>query len=313
MRAEKIVLFLIVLLLFSGLMQSAHAASEKTASFHGSQVTIDLTYPDEAHPTDSIRHNVTITANTALTLSVMVDIEAFINSSWQKKAEGGQTNQDLSQSEILTIPMRFTPQNADGFLRCSIYLQTDQTVDDISYTFYTTLVSDPTFSEIENEYDTLGEEYTSLYNTYTSLLNQYNRLSDDYEALNAIYKSKIDELNDFQTNYDDLNATRYILQASYNTLQTTYEDLNQTYTDLQIKLADLQEKNEVSEDVLSSDRIVMFIFIVIVAVLIAFIIYLKKKKEEPYLVIRKETVNIDRVKRFDSNSKPSRGLKIQAA
>jgi hypothetical protein len=37
----------------------------------------------------------------------------------------------------------------------------------------------------------------------------------------------------------------------------------------------------------------MFIFIVTLAALIVFIVYIKRKKQEPYLVIRKETVNVN--------------------
>jgi hypothetical protein len=36
----------------------------------------------------------------------------------------------------------------------------------------------------------------------------------------------------------------------------------------------------------------MIIFIIAVAALIAFIVYIKRKQENPYLVIRKETVSM---------------------
>jgi hypothetical protein len=37
----------------------------------------------------------------------------------------------------------------------------------------------------------------------------------------------------------------------------------------------------------------MFIFTVAVAALVAFIVYIKRKKQEPYVVIRKETVSVN--------------------
>ena len=37
----------------------------------------------------------------------------------------------------------------------------------------------------------------------------------------------------------------------------------------------------------------MFIFVVAVAALVGFIIYLKRKTQEPYVVIRKETVSMN--------------------
>jgi type IV secretory pathway component VirB8 len=43
---------------------------------------------------------------------------------------------------------------------------------------------------------------------------------------------------------------------------------------------------------MNSDRIVLFIFTITVAGLVALIIYIKRKKPEPYLVIRKETVAV---------------------
>jgi hypothetical protein len=66
MPAKRIVCFFIVLLFLSTLTCSVGASSDPTVTFRGAGVTIDLTYPEEAHPEDSITHNVTITANTDL-------------------------------------------------------------------------------------------------------------------------------------------------------------------------------------------------------------------------------------------------------
>jgi type IV secretory pathway component VirB8 len=61
---------------------------------------------------------------------------------------------------------------------------------------------------------------------------------------------------------------------------------------LKTQLADLQENYDVSEGAVNSYRVVMFMCVVAVGSLIALIVYLKRKKEEPYVVIRKETVNM---------------------
>jgi len=330
MRAKRIVYFFIVLLLFSGLMYSTCALSINNVSFNGVGVTIDLTFPEESYPNRTITHNLTITANGDLKLqNFTLFIYAPINSALQHiENETAVLPMQENQSLPIIISIRL-PENVNGRLYCVMYVETeiDQTIEHSSCTFYTTLVSEPTFSEmfanytsLQADYETLLSEYDDLltncssllanykallsehnqltadYNSkvaaYASLLAQYNKLSDDYDALNANYRSKITELGDLQTNYDDLNTTRYNLQASYNTLQTIYEGLNQTYTDLQTELTNLQERINVSEGVLNSDRIVMFIFTVAVAALIAFIVYLKRKKEEPYVVIRKETVSM---------------------
>jgi hypothetical protein len=228
---------------------------------------------------------------------------------------------------IQTDPL---PEEANGKLSCFMNVSTDQSTHYATYTFYTTHVSDPTLSEMQSlyydmlanysnyetlvdEYDTLlakynsslaayetllsqyndlSEDYNSQVAIYASLLNSYNKLSDDYDDLDANYRSKISELGALQTDYDELNSTRYNLQASYDTLQAIYDGLNNTYTNLLTDLSNLQERINSSENALNSDRIVMFIFIVAVAALIAFIVYLKRKKEEPYVVIRKETVNV---------------------
>jgi hypothetical protein len=318
MLAKRIVCFFIALLLFSGLMCSVDAVSDTTVSFRGGGVTIDLTYPEEAHPTDSIWHNVTVTANTALYLrNFTVVIKAPVNSGWQVVFTGkDETNRYLSANATLQWSMQTDPlpQEANGKLSCFMYVNTSQNVDYSSYTFYTTHVSSPTLSEMQslyyemlanytafkNDYDSLLANYSSLLANYTSLLNahnqltadynskvaayasllaQYNELSDDYDALNANYRSKINEFSALQADYGDLNSTRNSLQTSYNTLQAIYDGLNQTYVDLQTEFAKLQQSFNDSAGELTIDRIVMFIFIVAVAGLIVFIVYIKRKKE----------------------------------
>jgi len=331
MRAKKIVCFFSVLLLFSGLMCSADALSTTTVTFHGAGITINLTFPEEAHPEESIWHNATLTANTVLTLyNLTLVIRAPVDPTWQEATSWSLSNRVLPENANLTEEMNFQlPSNANGTLQCFIHINTNQSTDYLSTTFYTTRVSELTFSEMQSlyydmlanyttlkdEYDGLLANYSSLlanytallsehnqliadYNskvaTYESLLAQYNKLSDDYDTLNANYRSKITELGALQSDYDDLNSTRYSLQASYNTLQAVYDALNQTYTDLLTELTTLQQSNKNSESALNSDRIVMFIFVVTVACLIAFIIYIKRKETEPYVVIRKETVAVKR-------------------
>ena len=334
MRVKRIVCFFIVLLLFSGLMCSVDAVSDTTVSFRGGGVTIDLIYPEEEHPAKQVWHNITITANAALTLhNFTVVIKAPVNSNWQVVFDDNLPSpwyMPANYTQPWVIQTNQLPQETNGRLYCYIYINTSLSVDYLSYTFYTTLVSEHTFSEMQemlanypalqanytkllNDYDDLLNNYTSLFanytallsehnqltadynskvETYESLLDQYNNLSDDYNALNTNYSSKIGELGDLQTNYDELNNTRNNLQTSYNTLQAIYDGLNQTYTDLQTELANLQESFNLSEGTLNSVRIVMFIFIAAVAGLIVFIVYLKRKKEEPYVVIRKETVSM---------------------
>jgi hypothetical protein len=337
MQTKKIGYFLSTLLLFSGLICSV-GASTTTESFRGGGVTIDLTFPEEAHPNTTITHNVTITAHTHLSLqSFTLFIYAPVNETWQE-VKNRTISWDFSENETLISRIEFQlPQNTNGTLYCEMTVKTDHSSDYSSYKFYTTSVSELTFSEMQklynemlanytmlqadyetllNEYNGLLANYTSLFANYTALLsehndllakhnaqvatyqallNSYNKLSGDYSTLNSNYQSKVNEYNALQANYDSLNSTHYSLQANYTSLQGVYDALNKTYTELGADLTDLQQS---SENALSTDRIVMFIFVVAVACLIALIIYIKRKEPEPYVVIRKETVAVKPDEKF---------------
>ena len=345
MPAKKTVCFFIALLLLSTLTCSVGALPDTTITFRGAGVTIDLTYPEEAHPNRTITHNVTITANTAVTLqNFTVVIKAPVNSGWQVVfADKLPANWNLPANTTLEWPIETDqlPEETNGKLSFFMNVSTSQSTDYATYTFYTTHVSKPTFSELQiiyeellanytalqanyttlqNEYGILWANYTILFDNYTALVSDYGALSDQYDAqvakyqklsddygqlsnnkndldesyrnLESAYGSKVSELSNWKAKYDELNATHYSLQGNYTnlygnytSLQTDYDELNQAYTAL---LAELTR----SENALNSDQIVMFIFIVAVAALIAFIVYLKRKQQEPYVVIRKETVSV---------------------
>jgi predicted nuclease with TOPRIM domain len=346
MQSKKTVVFFSTLLLLSMLMCSVDASSDATVSFSGGGVTIDLTYPEEAHPNSTITHNITITAIATTTLQNFTTvIKASVNSSWVEIFSAQDTFSKLLPSSYnLTVPV---PEEANGTLQCFIFVDTSS-IDDLSTTLYTTLVSDPTFSEmrvlydemlanytlLQEDYETLFNDYNELYVNYTSLvvnyttllneydqlvadhdtlledyddlwanyvsldedhtalLSEYNQLTTDYDNqitkynnLDEDYTVTTNELSKLQIDYDDLNDTRYDLQTSYITLNQTYHNLQQTFTELQRQLTD-------SQDAVNVGNIVMFIFVVTVVVLIVFIAYIKRKQEDPYLVIRKETVSM---------------------
>jgi predicted nuclease with TOPRIM domain len=356
MCAKKVSCFFTVLLLFSALLCSVNALSENTASIRGEGVTIDLTYPKEAHPEDSITHNITITANTALTMDFTIVIYAPVNSNWQELKRQTLAGFDLSENENFTSKLGFIlPQQAEGTLYCYLNVSTNVNNNYLSTALYTTFVSEPTFSEMRVLYDEMLANYTSLqadyealnndyndlfasyttlqneynqlvadYNTlldgndelsanysilfanYTTLLSehnqltadynsqvaQYNSLLGDYETLDAAYGTNLDDLGDLQLVYKELNSTYDSLQKHNDALEGSYLVLNQTYINLKTQLASLQENYDVSEGAVNSYRVVMFMCVVAVASLIALIVYLKRKKEQPYVVIRKETVNM---------------------
>jgi len=331
MRARNTVCFFILLLLFSGLVHCI-SASARNVTFNGVGITINMIFPEEHYPNRTITHDINITSNiNNLKLrNFTLFVYAPINSVLQYITNETVTYPSIQENQSLTFPVSISlPDNVKGRLYCLMYVETEISlvIESSSYTFYTTYISSPTISEIQNVYNTLLQEYELLNATYTelnqtftnlseqhqtllaqnedliqdhdalektykTLLAQYNKLSDDYNSLDAKYTSRIAELSNLETSYYDLNATRYDLQASYDTLDNIYIALNETYSNLQTQFVNLQNSLNAKQSELDSDKIVMLIFVISVAVLIAFIVYLRRKKEDPYLVIRKETVSM---------------------
>jgi predicted nuclease with TOPRIM domain len=372
MQTKKMGYFLSTLVLFSGLIYSV-SASTTTVSFRGGGVTINLTFPEEAHPAESIWHNVTITAISPTTQlrNFTAVIKAPVNSSWVEIFNSQDTfSKLLPVSYNLTLSL---PQGANGTLYCFMYVNTSS-IDDLSTTFYTTAVREMTYSELLAGYNVLNNTYNQLVADFDTLNNTYNDLRSSYELLNASYNvlndtyyqllSDYDQLsldystlndtynnlqlsyaalnsayNELSANYIILNNTHNDLQGRYTTLQNSYNELDSNYknvnsarnsllgdisklqsdydllnstfynvqgnytflqgnfTDLQAVYDALKETyNNLLSDLndlqgaVDTDKIVMFIFIVTVACLVAFIIYIKRKQPEPYVVIRKETV-----------------------
>jgi predicted nuclease with TOPRIM domain len=369
MRTKKTGYFLSVLILFSAFMYTAGAVANPTATFRGGGVTIDLKYPDEAHP------NETITAHADLTLETFtLFIYAPVNELWQE-VKNRTISWDFLENETLTSRIEFDlPQQTNGTLYCEIIVQTDQTADALSYKIYTTQVREMTYSELlegynelnntynqlvadcnslnntykalnasynelfekynalnntynqlvadfddlnntyndlqssyaalnssynelsgnysilKNSYDDLLVQYTTLNNNYNTLKNNYNELDSNYNSVNSARNSLLGDYGELQSIYDTLNSTFYSVQGNYTDLKTVHDALNQTYYDLVDEFATLQNR---ADSALNNDRIVMFIFVITLVALIAFIIYLKRGKEEPYVVIRKETVSMN--------------------
>ncbi len=292
MRIKSSVCAFVALFLLLGQTCALGASSTNNFSFQGAGVAFDLTFPEEAHPTESITHNFTITAETSLTLeNFTITIKVLENSSWQQVYKEQVLSRDMLQNEKITSQPRFTlPQNAHGKLQCFMYVLTDKISDPLSYTFYTTHVRILTYSELLIEYDKLLTNYSALLTEYETLLESYSAFNATYGTLNSTYNSLLNEYNALQSNYNSLNSTYHSLQAthesllySYDSLEADYNSLNQTYTTLENEINDLHAQ-------LNNTRTLTYLFIGITIALVALIIYIKKKKPEPYIVIRKETV-----------------------
>jgi acyl carrier protein phosphodiesterase len=301
MRIQISVCVFVILFFLFGQIYASSASSTNNFSFHGAGVIIDLTFPEEAHSTESITHNLTITAKTSLTLENFTMItKVLVNSSWQQVYKEQVFFRDMLQNENLTSHSRFTlPQNAHGRLHCFLYLLTDKTADPLSYTFYTTHVRTLTYSELLVDYDKMFANYSELLTEYETLLESYNELTATYGTLNSTYNSLLNEYNTLQSNYSSLNSTYHSLQATYSSLlfsyyslEANFNSLNQTCTTLEDEINNLRQKTDASKIEIINTRNLTYLFVGTTIALIILIIYLKKKKPEPYVVIRKETVAV---------------------
>jgi predicted nuclease with TOPRIM domain len=332
MQAKKTLCFFSVLIMFSALLCIVDALPDTNVAFSGGGVTINITFPDEAHPAESVWHNVTINSATAATLlNFTAVIKAPITSGWVEIINSQDTFRN-------PLPMNYNlslllPQEANGTLQCFIYVNTS-TAQDLSIMFYTTQVREMTYMELLEGYNVLNNTYNQLVSDYVSLNNTYNELQSSYATLNSSYNELTDNYNILNNNYNDLSAKYTILNNNYNeldsmynsvssarnsligdynelqsdynllnstffgvqgnftALQALYDELNETYDNLVTIRDTLQTDLANSTSALNNDRIMMFIFVTALAALIVFIIYLKRGKEEPYVVIRKETVKM---------------------
>ena len=270
-------------------------------SFHGGGLIVSLAFPEEAHPAESIIHNLTITAKASLTLeNFTIVINAFVGSSWQQAYKEQILLQDMLQNESLSRQNRFTlPQNTHGRLNCFMHILTDRVSDYLSYSFYTTEVRVSTYGELLVQYNKLLANYTNLLADYEMLLESYNELSVEHSTLNSTYNSLLHEYNTLRSTYNSLNSTYYGLQAShdslsssYDSLSTEYNSLNQTYVALENEINNLLQQIEASRTELNNTRNLIYLFVGTTVALIALVIYIRKKRKEPYIVIRKETVAV---------------------
>ena len=303
MLKNKIHYFLLVVLLNSLLLSGTLAISTPSLFFHGVGLTVNLDYPEEAHPTEEIYHNVTITSKTDLTIiNFTLTIYGTVNQTQQEITNLALFSWTLDQNNnnTLTNRINFTlPQETFGRLYCTLYAKTNQDTDYFFTSFYTTHVQTITFSELLIDYNQLLANYTNNQIIYDSLLARYESLENQKDILDSTYDSQIDLYNSLQSKYTSLNTNYTASQENFNSLNNNYTVLNQTNTDLEQdiinleqKMTDAEQQIVIKEDALTIDRNLMVVFILILVGLIGLIIYLRNKQKEPYVVIRKETVSV---------------------
>lgn len=301
MRVKAIVSLLVVLYFLSGPIHEAGALAVSNVSFLGAGVAIDLEFPEEAHPTETITHNLTITALSSLVLqNFTLVMEALVNTSWQQVYKEQVLLLSMQQSEVLVRKTQFTlPQNASETLYCYMYVLTDKVSSEPStYTFYTTHVRTMTYNELLSWYNELLVNYSSLRTDYETLLGTYNALSTQYSGLNLTYNLLLNQYNSLQATFESLNSSYFSKKADYDALKTNYDSLegsygtlNQTYYALKVENDDLRNTIGAPDTELTMTRNIVYVLIAVIVALVALVIYIKKKPQ-PYIVLRKETVAV---------------------
>lgn len=307
MLKNRIHYFLLVVLLNSLLLSGTLAISTSSLAFHGVGLTVNLDYPEEAHPTEEIYHNVTITSQAGLTISnLTLTIYGIVNQT-QQEITNLLLSLSLDQNSTLSTRINFTiPQDTFERLYCTLYAKTSQDIDYFFTSFYTTHVHTITFSELLIDYNLLLTEignnlilYESLNQTYYDLIKQKDNLNSNYNNLYSDYQDQIDINKLLESEYASLNLNTTKIQESYVSLNNNYTSLNQTNTELEQEITILNQEIDlldqeisVSKNSLDIDRNLMIVFIIILVSLIGLIIYLRNKQKEPYVVIRKEIVSV---------------------
>ena len=270
----------------------------------GVGAAIKLSFPEEAHPNENINH--TIMANTTVEtpMEIRLFVYAPVDSTYQLIASNTSSWATLPAISLPAYNVSFTlPQNTNGTLRCVLRIQTNQVADYASYTFYTTTVRSKSYGELLSEYNGLLANYSKLVVDYESLLDEYDGLLSEHVALISSHEALLNEHTALEANYTSVLESQRTLQSQYNQLEASYEDLNtefnnltdahnilsENYSDLEDQIADLEKQISDLKGNLNSDKVIMLIFIIAVVGLIALVVYVKRKKQEPYLVIRKET------------------------
>jgi len=295
--------FSLVLFLLVGISRAA--AQTNPVSFEGAGVAITLFFPEDAHPNDSISHTIAANTTSSTSLEIMLFVYAPIDSTFQQIKSNVSSWATLPAGISLpAYSIRFTlPQNANGTLRCVLYVRTNQLSDYMSFTFYTTLVRSVSYSELQIAYSELLVNHSKLVIEYENLLEEYDGLRSENIGLISSQEALLKDYNEIEANYSSLLGSQTALQSEYNVKKASYEgllgdfnsltsefeSLKGNYTSLEGLVSNLEKARSDRDAALNTDKIVMLIFIIAIVGLIALVAYVKRRKQEPYLVIRKET------------------------
>ena len=298
----------LILFMFAGI--GAATAQTNPVSLEGAGVAITLSFPEDAHPNDSISHTIAANTTSSTSLEIMLFVYAPVDSTFQQIKSNTSSWATLPAGISLpAYSIRFTlPQNVNGTLRCVLYVRTNQSSDYMSFTFYTTLVRSVSYSELQIaysellvnhsklviEYENLLEEYDGLRSENIGLISSQETLMNDYNQIKANHSSLVVSYATLQSEYSTKKGSYDALLVEYNNLTISNENLWKNYTSLKSVVSTLEQAVGDKDAAANTDRILMIVFIITIMGLIALVAYVKRKKQEPYLVIRKETATLDK-------------------
>lgn len=261
------------MVVFLSLSHTADASQFNTVSFTYGYIHGSLEFPEEAHPTDTIVCNLTVTAYVDVTLNnFTLTISGLVGGTWQTLHTEQIISYSMAMGENLSRQIIVTlPQNLSERLNYIIEASTDKGFGNTA--FYATYVR-------ATSYDALSNLYNALLINDSKLQADYNQLSTNYSALNVTYNSLAGEYNALQTSYSSLNSSYGSLNANYTSSMLNYNILQEVYTYIKTKYDD-------SIGELSIVRTLMYVFGISTVILAATTIYFRKKA--PYIVLRKET------------------------
>ena len=107
---------------------------------------------------------------------------------------------------------------------------------------YQTLLKN--YTELTTSYRKLDEELTSLSLEYQRLKGDHQELQEEYDSLKAKYEEIVAENRELQSRYLRLNESYSELVKDYQVLQEKYAELEASYGDLGGRIADLRSKLE---------------------------------------------------------------------
>ncbi len=270
-----------MLCLLAGSIIETEASSVGEVSFEGMGVDINLKFPEEAKPAESVSFNLTITATLSLKMNnFTLLIQALTSTGWvdvyREQMFPGST---LTPTTPYVRHIQFTiPQNSHGPLYCTMYALTDKVPS-----YPETNIFNATYIR-ETSYDEQLAEYSSLLTDYGKLLDSYDALSVQYGLLNTTHGSLQYSFQSLNSSYFAQKSSYDSLKAGYDSLETEFKTLNQTY--LLLKAKDESLGNRDSE--LAITRVVMYALFAAAVTLVALVVYVKKMKSEPYIVVQKK-------------------------